>query len=373
MKNAYIASRPAAIAPREGLSSDAALSEAGFNTGNLLFFSAVRRVVKHASPSFSMSFKPAEVREKHDGIVIPAANWLNSTSDFGGLANLIEASRLPCVIVGLGAQSYSTSRVPKLTDGTLRFVRVLSDRAKSISVRGAFTAEVLASYGVRNVEVTGCPSLLWHVTRPAKIDMSLLETGKVALNGTRSDNDPALLKPDSVYTISLLISRYAIRNQLDYVLQTERSELRVLWGEDALLSKEDQSRLKKIYQIDDYKQIQEYVKNHAKLFIDVESWVDFLSTREFTAGTRLHGAIAALLGGRPALLISHDTRTQEMADEASIPTVASSAILQAGDLNLDDLRRHVDVHRFNDRSIYYFRRFRDFFAKNDVENNLAEI
>ena len=38
-------------------------------------------------------------------------------------------------------------------------LRAISERSNLLSVRGAFTADLLARYGVHNVSVTGCPSI----------------------------------------------------------------------------------------------------------------------------------------------------------------------------------------------------------------------
>ena len=370
MKNPYIAARPSRVPDDKLDFAEKALAETGNNTGNLLFFSAVRRIVKHDRPSFSMSFNPTQVREHHDGIVIPAANWLNSTGDFGGLANIIEASGLPCVVVGLGAQSYSSEKYPKLTDGTKRFLSVLSDRAASLSVRGEYTADVLLNNGIKNVDVTGCPSLLWHVDRPARIGAKPTEVRSIAMNGTRSDNDPDLLKPGSVYGIGLLISRYAFRKKIDYVLQTELSEMQILWGEASTISVQAIERLKKIYQSKDIEGIKSYINDSIKVFTNVESWMEYLVTKDLIVGTRLHGAIAAVLCGRPAILVAHDTRTKEMADWACLPTVPAKTFLDRGSVDFDAEYEELDVDKFNVRQLGYYEDFKSFFTKNGVATNL---
>ena len=111
MKNPYIAARDQRVPDAATKTVAAHLVETGLNTGNLLFIAAVRRVVTTEVRSSSVSFDPLRVKETHDGIVIPAANWLNASRDLGGLASLIERSKLPCVVVGLGAQSYSIAVV----------------------------------------------------------------------------------------------------------------------------------------------------------------------------------------------------------------------------------------------------------------------
>jgi len=200
MQNPYFAAKPSSARNANGIRDG--LSATGMNTGNLLFISALRRVVQHQTKSDIGRFVPEEVRERHDGVIVPAANWLSASSDFGGLASLIEKADLPTTIVGLGAQSFN-GQPPILSEGTLRLVKVIAERSKNLSVRGPFTAEVLAHYGINNVVVTGCPSLLWHVDRPASATKLPKKRLFVSLNGTRSDTDAKLFK-NPVFKIGLL-------------------------------------------------------------------------------------------------------------------------------------------------------------------------
>lgn len=170
MRNPYLWGRPPAIVSaqvqwdgRRPVRS--LLLQAGLNTGNFLFIHALRRAIgrQDGVPGQQFKFDPQQIGETHDGILIPAANWLNGHADFGELAAGIEASGLPCVIVGLGAQSRSRKNYPRLPEGTQRLLHVIAERSHSISVRGEYSADMLASYGVKNVTVTGCPSLLGPV------------------------------------------------------------------------------------------------------------------------------------------------------------------------------------------------------------------
>src|SRR5690606_15693580 len=68
----------------------------------------------------------------------------------------------PLAIVGLGAQSPTFD--PKLLDGheaAKGFIARLNDKSASISVRGAYTGNVVERLGGKNIRVTGCPSLFY--------------------------------------------------------------------------------------------------------------------------------------------------------------------------------------------------------------------
>ena len=54
--------------------------------------------------------------------------------------------------------------------------------------------------------------------------------------------------------------------------------------------------------------------DRVRFFLDPKTWFDHLAQYDFSFGTRIHGNIAALLAGTPALLLAHDSRTLELAE-----------------------------------------------------------
>jgi hypothetical protein len=59
--------------------------------------------------------------------------------------------------------------------------------------------------------------------------------------------------------------------------------------------------------------------DRVRFFLDPKTWFEHLSPYDFSFGTRIHGNIAALLSGTPALLLAHDSRTLELAEYHEIP------------------------------------------------------
>ena len=60
-------------------------------------------------------------------------------------------------------------------------------------------------------------------------------------------------------------------------------------------------------------------EDRIRFFVDSKPWLEFLGTRRFSVGTRIHGTIAGVLGGTPSFLIVHDPRTRELAEYHEIP------------------------------------------------------
>ena len=130
----------------------------GENTGNMMFTESLLRAISGAKWG-SFSLTPEEL-DGRDAIVLAAANWINSFEDFGWLVERLERSKLPVILVGVGAQSSLKMEIPVLKPGTLKLLQLVSQRSESIAARGAFTCEVLSSYGINIALPTGCPSLL---------------------------------------------------------------------------------------------------------------------------------------------------------------------------------------------------------------------
>jgi hypothetical protein len=72
------------------------------------------------------------------------------------------------------------------------------------------------------------------------------------------------------------------------------------------------------------------------VFFNYPDWVLFMRGMRFCLGTRIHGTVAALLAGVPALLICHDSRTTELARSMNIPHLPATEL---------DTDRDLDPHR----------------------------
>lgn len=292
-----------------------ALTALGSNTGNILFAEALFNCIGGAVRS-GYSFKPADL-EGRDAIVVTAANWINPDSEFTLLLDQLEQTNLPIYVIGLGAQTNDKQTIPKMKPAQERLMRLFADRGATISVRGTFSAEVLEHYGIKNVDVTGCPSMLLMGEMPEFRETVSPE--KITLHGTRHWFDNGLPDQDRIYQI-------AIENGYDLVLQSELAEFYFATQQldDPKNVEMAEDALSKLYPGRPTDEVKAYLQDRAKVFFDLQDWRNYAGTRDFTIGTRIHGTIASLLGGTRALLLTHDARTEELAEALNIPNMPVS-------------------------------------------------
>lgn len=109
-----------------------------------------------------------------------------------------------------------------------------------------------------------------------------------------------------------------------------------------------------------------YKENRFRFPVNIPSWIDFLSGMDFVFGCRLHGNIAAILAGTPALMITKDYRMQELAEYHAIPWIDGRTVDVGDDVFrlIDglDLKSPEKVHKEN------FSRFVSFLDSNGLDH-----
>jgi polysaccharide pyruvyl transferase WcaK-like protein len=342
----------------------------GRNSGNLLIGHALRSQLDTQIISISPEHPPKD--KNFDFVAIAAANFLFSGFDFGLFADLIEKIDLPCVMVGLGAQAPTTGGFPDISPGTKRFVQAVAARTASIGVRGAFTAEVLAQFGIRNVEITGCPS--FYLYSPAELSSAFARRGnqftKISFNGSRNVMSHSS-NPEKMKAVERQVYRLCVATDSQFVLQSEAEEMRLLSSTD---NKEQLLLAQAIVKSLDMPEISaealcKNILSKFDIFFDIEQWRTSISKCSFSVGTRFHGNLIALLSGVPAHVICHDTRTKELCEFGGVP----HSLLQdvPPDFQIADLQRQTNVGKFIRTHAEKYSAYRRFLDRNGVPHTLA--
>lgn len=341
----------------------------GMNTGNLLFTNAVWRQIAWTESGSGFILDPDRINAEFDAVVIPAANWLYERFDFGDLADRIEKVRVPVVLIGIGAQAGAGMAIPVLPDGTLRLLRAVSERSALIGTRGDFSSHVLNEYGIRNHKPVGCPSLyLAHEKRPVVEKRALR---RVMVGGTRYGLPRREPTPEESLHRSLYAA--AAKEDFDINFQSERPEIDLLvqWS---LGTEIDAERLPpslvSYYGFDDRERLKRFLERHGRVYLDVDRWIGDMPAYDLYVGSRIHGAIAALLAGTPALLVAHDSRTAELGAFAAIPQVEQRQheSIDAGWINA--MYSRLDFGPFERQMDINFRSYVEFLNANGLPHHL---
>lgn len=295
----------------------------GNNVGNLVFAQAVHRLLTRPDQVLGTSklspfdaAQAAVVDAEYDHLVLPLANAFRPSfaTRLEELTELVERLSIPVSVLGVGVQgglSGSTVKADRISPVVQRFVRAVLRRSPSIGVRGEATATYLRrlGFGDDEVEVIGCPSLFGSgaTLPPPRLAAGVDRGSAIALTVS------PYLRP--MGPVSL---RWAEQYpQLRYLAQDHLTLQLMLTGhypgadgsgrdgqDDGLPTTLTHPLL---------------AEDRTRFCLDPAVWVDHLRGYDFCVGTRIHGAIAAVLAGTPAVVLAHDSRTLELADYHQIP------------------------------------------------------
>ena len=306
---------------------DAQLAESGANSGNVFIGAGLFRNTECAEKSYHPGFAgipPEELDERYDAMFIPASNFVSRSVDLASAHAYLARTRMPLICFGLGSQFLPSEEV-RLEPGTRRFLDLVSERSGSIGVRGAFTAQVMHDMGIRNLSLTGCPSLM---SLGAKAIEGLRhrrpQTLKVGLSFSNNVRRHALAPAALAATENALFRRMLFENSY-YVLQNEQSEMTALEGKpgNEVQTRNAVATVASLFDVkDDLDQaVAKYLSHRLRMFFDPDAWVAAMGTMTAAVGTRFHGNVAAVLAGTPALFLAHDMRTKELCDLFRLPSL----------------------------------------------------
>jgi hypothetical protein len=323
------------------------------NTGNMIHAAAARRMiskfVEYEGPGEWSDADIERLRSEHSHLVFVTANLIRLgvpgdhpsikqlTAGLVPLAKNIERAGLPVVVFGLGTQA-SLNGPYQFTAAaeTVRLLKVISDHARKIAVRGPFTAEACHKLGIKNVEVIGCQSMFWH--RSPHFSWKLSETvpekpDSVVFNFTDAPSEADLINQAIARGHDVI----GQQNDAEEDLRANEngpqlvSPTKYNWGVAFAFEKGLMKRA-------DYEQ---WIKRHFYQFRRPEPWLEHVRQYSFSYGTRLHGNIAAMLAGVRAMWIVHDMRLKEVCERFRLPTI-----------EFEEVRAGVDLQALYERADY---------------------
>ncbi|AUH40380.1 polysaccharide pyruvyl transferase family protein [Streptomyces sp. CMB-StM0423] len=293
----------------------------GTNSGNLLFSDAVHKllltpdtdVTSNGIKTDYSKERAAQINEEYDAFVVPLANAFRPSfeASLNRLTGLIEQLTIPVVVIGVGAQvaaDYDTERLKSIEPSVKRFMKAVLKRSASVGVRGELTAGYLNELGFKDVDIIGCPSMfLYGDTFPEirRTDAGITDASRIAIN----------VSPDAVRVgpIAEIAQRtYERFDDLVYYAQNLTDAELLLWGDTSV----EKGLTPELPTAGAHGLLRD---DKTRVPTDPYGWMAELRERDFAFGTRIHGNIAALLAGTPAVVLVHDSRTLELCRYFGIP------------------------------------------------------
>ena len=297
----------------------------GNNIGNDLFFNATVRAISDAPQNecFHLYQNNTHIND-FDCVILPLANVIRSSSatvnEMAYYHGLLANSKTPFIINGVGSDSYrdKIDASPEIIEKTKLFFADVLDRTPSIGVRGEQTYKLCVNeMGLPKdrIKVIGCPSVRYFGKKFKKHSGQYKEftpETKIAVYFTAYiyDNDEAIF----FYNILK-------KHKRSFVIFTDKVEAELLWYKKPV----SQSRLHDLYPT--YTSHFILQEGRARFFATQKKIMGCLCTFDFSIGTRIHGAIASILSGVPAILISSSIRTLEIAQYHNIPYITRSELI----------------------------------------------
>jgi polysaccharide pyruvyl transferase WcaK-like protein len=344
------------------------------NSGNMVHGDAPFQLFDDAYLAINRDwpgYKPGDrfkdfVNEKCTHVIITCANVFRA-NDFGEnirkryvkLVEMLKGYEKPIILFGLGVQAkeQDLSKV-KFPPEAIVAMRAIAEKATAVSVRGEFTLSVLKQFGgMENAYVTGCPSFFSYPDAFSKLkkNIELLranEFPRIAFSGTHHAAESEQL---------LLLN--TIRNNGFFIEPQDRANYRYLKDilenpETAVAPAHFQRLLSGPSPKLQRDEFCNYLSRRLRLFRDIKPWKEFNGEFvDYTFGTRFHVNMASMLEGLPALWITHDSRTRELADALHLP---SMDVEQAGVLSISELINATDYEPLFSNLDRLFERFNQF-------------
>lgn len=289
------------------------LRKCRYNTGNVIWAEAVKNNIFH-----ERDWTSADINMTDEvNYVLPMANHINVNDTciemYG--KRLLKNSNARISMLGLGAQltkEYNTPQklVAAIPEGQKSALKALSERTGLIGIRGQITAECLDLLGIHNYIVIGCPSFYGHGAEFPAVPASSMKS--VCFNWSGENKDSSL-------------NRKIMLNGGDAwscLIMQSMSDLPKTIYEDAKILERHVERLFPGGGISP-EQLTGFVKCVGNMFFGAKEWDKYLREKKFTmsVGCRFHGNMRALLSGIPALWITHDSRTYELAEALHLPAI----------------------------------------------------
>jgi hypothetical protein len=291
------------------------------------------------------------LRNKYDVCVLALSTHIHRKRDISYLSDVVEKLEMKTIALSLGMEDYiaEANDIVELHPSVIRLLRLVSTRSEAIGVRGPHTASVLQKHGFDNIIPVGCPTLQWQLH------------DNLHIHKNKSMTKPLIVYHRTICAYGLEAMKSATilgQDFLDEVIFTNNR------NNDNLLHKQEMSQYLKFY---DYKTVLATIYRNGIFPNRYKLWFDIIGAHDFVIGARLHGCIAALIQGVPAVLVPRDLRMKELADFYNIPTASIEDIQKK---SIEQIFDEIDFSNFKKTHKDRYKNYYAFLEKNKLVHKL---
>lgn len=257
------------------------------NTNNIIAAETLKSQIYHQSMDNWYMTNPGEFNDCHI-FIQPAFMTIQENADLTYLNNILDNIKdgvfLP---VGIGFSTELQNKKFILGQESIKALCRVAERCKSVGVSGEYSAELLNSYGIKNIDIIGAPLMYLNsgVVRKVKKNNTVNKAAATfkPFYGKMSAKEKELLN-------------YYMDNNFTLIDNTYLE-----------LTKENLDDDKMFYELKRY-------EGSKKVFFDYESWNKELGKYDFVMGMNITNNILAIKCGIPTVNIVWDTYTKEVCD-----------------------------------------------------------
>jgi len=345
------------------------------NIGDAFVFDSSLKLLRYSELKMLDIRNPSDAEierynSEYDYAFLRGSNYLHPAMDWENAPAVLEKLRIPIIAFGIGAQAPAVGGL-ELSEASKRVAAIIAERSQSLGVRGAYTADVLWSLGIKNVRIIGCPTVFrnrnpaLHITLPP-----LQDVRRVAYTLRREvghDYAQDLRRYLDLQRATIL--ELAERFDLSLAAQGEIEEKAILWGNaDQQAAAYGQLRAEGwLHGADD--KLEDIYRTRLFYSDAVADYETKMRAQDLVIGYRLHGNLMGLANAIPAIYFTYDSRTVEFAETFAIP---SFNVFAGKPFVLEEFWQQSLFDRFNRAYHQRHRDMRLFLDENGIPHNMID-
>jgi polysaccharide pyruvyl transferase WcaK-like protein len=309
---------------------------------------------------------------EYDYVFLRGSNYVHSEMEWGQAPEVLRRLKIPVIAFGIGAQAPVSGKL-ELSQDTKAVLRLIADSTASVGVRGAYSADVLAGLGIKNVRIIGCPTAFRANDPNLAIKLPPLDQVRTAGVTLRREVSTTYAQDIQRYLTFHrdLVKAMAGRFDVTLMAQGEAEEKKLALGtaaqkEEAIAALRENGWASQWYLDDEMERLYRSRMFYSDVVADYEQLVRRL---DLVLGYRLHGNLMALANGTPSIYFTYDSRTVEFAETFKIP---SFDVFSGQEFRLEEYWEQARFDRFNSAHSQVYAAMRDFLAENRVDNKMVK-